>query len=390
MLPTDASPTSQRTILVVDDDPGPSGVLARILQDDGYLVLACESGPEALALVAQAPPDLILLDIDMPEMSGYEVCERLQASDGAKGIPVLFVSGRTRPEDTVAAFRAGGVDYISKPFQPTEVLARVRTHVRLRALQHALAEENERLEAAVAARTRELAEAHKRLATLDRTKDDFLRIISHELRTPLNGVLGITEVVFGDLPPTRDNDELRRAYNESRQRIESLLDEALTLADLDIGNRALPIRAVRVAGVVRRAAELSAGLAQERGATVTAVTDETNTVQGDEEWLVKALHALITATLRLAPVGAALRVWSETGAAPRIVIESAGTVVPEAVIATLFETFLIREADTPGGGVGLGPPMAHRILSLFGAQVEAANHERDRFRFTICWSGGAS
>jgi two-component system sensor histidine kinase/response regulator len=378
----------QRAILIVDDDPGTAGVLGHILRRDGYLVLTCSSGPAALVAVAHAPPDLILLDIDMPEMTGYEVCERLKAADGVADIPVLFVSGRSDPEDTIAAFRAGAVDYVSKPFQTAEISARIRTHLQLRDLRRALEEKNEQLEAAVAARTRELADAHKRLVMLDQTKDEFLRIISHELRTPLNGVLGISEIVFDELPASTENDELRQAYDESRQRIESLLDEALTLADLDIGKRMLPIRPVPVRDILKRAADLVDGLARSRQVAVHVAAPGASTVPGDEDWLVKALHALLTAAVRLSGAGASIHIRAEDGDVARaIVIEGAGSALPETVISNLFETFSVRESDTPDGGVGLGPPMARRILSLFDASVTAVNIGPGGFRFTVSWTG---
>jgi DNA-binding response OmpR family regulator len=122
-------------ILVVDDAPANLQVLAGMLKDRGYKVRPVPGGKLALLAARRDPPDLILLDINMPEMNGYEVCEHLKADDILKGIPVIFISALTEQLDKVKAFATGGVDYITKPFQMEELHARVETHLKLRRLQ---------------------------------------------------------------------------------------------------------------------------------------------------------------------------------------------------------------------------------------------------------------
>src|SRR5450631_2904658 len=123
------------SILVVDDTSANLQVLAGMLKERGYKVRPVPSGKLALLAAQRDPPDLILLDINMPEMNGYEVCEHLKADDNLKGIPIIFISGLTESLDKVKAFAIGGVDYITKPFQIEELHARVETHLKLRRLQ---------------------------------------------------------------------------------------------------------------------------------------------------------------------------------------------------------------------------------------------------------------
>src|SRR6202047_1072413 len=125
-------------IMAVDDNPANLRLLEGMLRQQGYQVRSFPRGRLALAAAAENPPDLILLDINMPEMTGYEVCERLKADEKLAGIPVIFLSALAETEDKVRAFRSGGVDYISKPFQVDEVQARVETHLRLHRLHRAL------------------------------------------------------------------------------------------------------------------------------------------------------------------------------------------------------------------------------------------------------------
>src|ERR1700676_5399716 len=135
-------------ILVVDDTPANLQVLAGMLKDRGYKVRPVPSGKLALLAAGRDPPDLILLDINMPEMNGYEVCEHLKADDQLKGIPVIFISALTEQLDKVKAFAIGGVDYLTKPFQMEEMHARVETHLKLRRLQIELEEYSRHLELA--------------------------------------------------------------------------------------------------------------------------------------------------------------------------------------------------------------------------------------------------
>ena len=144
--------SAQADIMIVDDNPSNQKLLGDMLSQQGYGVSSFPLGRLALAAAMRELPSLILLDINMPEMNGYEVCERLKSSPQLAGIPVIFLSALTEVEDKVKAFRSGAVDYISKPFQVEEVRARVETHLKLHSLQQALKLQNEHLEEAVADR----------------------------------------------------------------------------------------------------------------------------------------------------------------------------------------------------------------------------------------------
>src|SRR5262245_9875385 len=132
--------TPAASVLVVDDTIENLRLLANMLEEHGYEVRPVTSGRQAVQAAERDPPDLILLDITMPEMDGFEVCRRLRAREGSKDVPVIFLTALTDTADKVRAFDMGGVDYITKPFQFEEVLARVRTHVALKRAQAALAD----------------------------------------------------------------------------------------------------------------------------------------------------------------------------------------------------------------------------------------------------------
>ncbi|MFH0976471.1 MAG: HD domain-containing phosphohydrolase [Spirochaetota bacterium] len=163
-------------ILIVDDTPANLELLASMLKIKGYKARPALTGQLALQAAKNDPPDLILLDIAMPNMNGFEVCKTLKEDTDLRDIPVIFISGLTETKEKMEAFSSGGVDYITKPFQFEEVMARVATHLKLRRLQMEMKEYNEKLEKIVEAQVREILESQMAtifaLAKLAESRDD--------------------------------------------------------------------------------------------------------------------------------------------------------------------------------------------------------------------------
>ena len=196
------------TILIVDDNPNNLRVLEGILHSAGYKVRPALNGESALRAATVAPPDLVLLDIRMPGMDGYEVCRRFREEAATRDLPVIFISALQEIEDKVEAFRAGGLDYIVKPFQADEVLARVRTHMELAQARRLLALSNERLEQLVAVRTEALRQSNASLERSMREEQALRQLLalSHaepDLKAYLEGALQRVTEIFGWQAPER-------------------------------------------------------------------------------------------------------------------------------------------------------------------------------------------
>ncbi len=140
---------SDSSILIVDDNPDNLRLLTRLLSEHNYKVRVAPNGKRALATIRKEPPDLVMLDIMMPGMDGFEVCRQLKEDEQTAGIPVIFVSAIHVTIDKVKAFSLGGVDYITKPFKTEEVLARLNTHLSLRSLQQQMEKKNSELQKAL-------------------------------------------------------------------------------------------------------------------------------------------------------------------------------------------------------------------------------------------------
>lgn len=381
---TDLHAAGTAKIMIVDDNPANLKLLEDMLRQQGHEVQAFPRGRLALAAAARNPPDLILLDINMPEMNGYEVCERLKDSEEISKIPVIFLSALTETKDKVTAFRSGAVDYISKPFQFEEVQARVETHIELYNLQRALRMQNQDLEAVVASRTKELASANERLTILDRAKDDFLRLIAHEFRTPLNGLLGVADLILAGTQESEHNQELQSLFDRCRSRITTLLDDALLFTQIDMTGDRFKCTPVSLSGALGLAIVMTTEFAESREVQFTPELGDLGRVWGNQELLVRALHSLLETAVKFSHRGEKVRLWCESERGYRkFVIESVGRSIPTRALPKFFDLFSIGETILPGGDLGIAAPLASRILALIGATVSVENRQVPGIRLTV-------
>ena len=263
------------TIMVVDDAPASLRLLELILCSDGHRVFAFPSGDLALEAAARDRPDLVLLDIDMPGMDGYEVCRRLKADEQLRDVPVIFVSAMEQTDCRVQAFRAGGVDYVSKPFQVEEVEARVGVHLRMRRLQQ------------------ELSERYERLQELQDLKDNLMHMIVHDLRSPLMGIVGNAQLLRLDGGPRGESETpyLDR-IERSAQTVTDMITELEDVTRLEEGTMPLHETSVDVVEIVHEAVASLGTLGARRGLALD-LPDEPVELSCDSELVRRVIANLL-------------------------------------------------------------------------------------------------
>ncbi len=367
---------NRANILVVDDTPENLRMMVQLLSELYGNVRPTTSGKAALIAVAKKLPDLILLDARMPEMDGYEVCRRLKQQAESKDIPVIFISSLDETEDKVKAFQAGGVDYVTKPFQIDEVLARVSAHLQIHRLQQALVGQNEQLEKMVDKRTQQLSEANSKLSVLSEAKSDFLNLISHELRTPLNGLLGAMDLALAEIENHTLAADLKGIYEASRQRLLALLENALLLSQMQVQSGHFSSNTSSLDDVLQAACQEATNLADPHVVKLTQIPSGLGQVVGDWVFLNKALLCLIETVVKFAKPGEEIQIQGHpfaTGVC--LVMECRGHSLPEAELPHFFEALSVSKTLKQGGDLGLAPSVAARIISLLGGRIQIRNRQ---------------
>jgi two-component system sensor histidine kinase/response regulator len=223
--------TTDFSILIVDDFPGNIQVLGTALLPLGYKLEFATQGKQALDWVKRKQFDLILLDVMMPGLSGFDVCKVIRQMPEYDDVPVIFLTAEKQNKSLIEGFDSGAQDYLTKPFETNELLARVKTQLQLRASKKLLNDINNNLEELVAERTAELTAAKKELEELDAVKNDFLRLLSHEIRTPLNGIHGSISLMKGQ-PLSEDMSLFLGVLDHSYKRLEKFTFKALDISEI--------------------------------------------------------------------------------------------------------------------------------------------------------------
>ena len=226
------------SILIVDDNAHNLQVLGKLLQENKYEIEFATNGKAALEWLKAKQFDLILLDINMPGMTGFEVCTKIRSNPDLNNVPVIFLSAETERESILKGFELGAQDYLTKPFDSRELLVRVRTHLILKDSLEKLEKLNKSLEEKVIDRTQQLKDANVKLEALnlklldlDKVKTEFLNLISHEIRTPLNGIIGPLELLKEPVS-TSEISDLVEVLDISVRRLERFALNAILITRL--------------------------------------------------------------------------------------------------------------------------------------------------------------
>lgn len=354
-------------ILIVDDTPNNLRLLSSMLARQGYEVRSAISGSVALMAVRTVPLDLILLDINMPKMNGYEVCERLKADPETREIPVIFLSALGEPLDKVQAFQVGGVDYITKPFQVEEVLARVENHLTLRRVQI-------ELQRAKAEALRALAQEQE----LNRLKTEFVSMISHDFRTPLTSIQGFAELVhYGGEAVT---EEMRDRYfgkiDAAVEHMLYLLDEVLLIGSIEAGKTQCQLAIVEIEKFCRDICE-ALELSDEKQHPIYFSSDQCcNTIEVDQVLLRRILTNLLSNAIKYSNQNSPvyLKVYCDER---NVVFEikDEGIGIPIENQPRLFTTFYRCSNVGQIKGTGLGLAVVKKCVDVHQGEIHLESQE---------------
>ena len=349
------------TVLMVDDSPANLALLAGLLGRKGYRVTAAASGPLALESARAEPPDLILLDINMPGMNGYEVCTLLKSDEALKDIPVIFLSALHETIDKVRAFGAGGVDYVSKPFQFAEVEARVATHLELRRQR------------------RQLEETNRRLRELEDLRDSLVHMIIHDLRSPLTGIY----LSLGLLKDDKDNvlTETSQYYvatgMNSTQKMVVMVSDVLDTSKMEAGQMKLHPATWDLRVVLEEAMAASRSLAEAREIRFSR-PEHPMPVHADKDILLRIVQNLLANALTFTrDEGVVVLALAAAGANVRVSVQDRGPGIAVAYREKIFEKFAQVEvrANRQRYSTGLGLTFCKLAVEAHGGTIGVESEE---------------
>lgn len=351
------SPTnkSKQEILVVDDTPDNLRLLSAILTQQNYEVRKALNSTRAISSVKADAPDIILLDIKMPGMNGYDVCRALKADPETREIPVIFISALDDALDKVQAFSVGGVDYITKPFQEAEVLARIENQLYLRELQAQLKAQN-----------KELARSNQEL-------QQFAQIVSHDLQQPLQSMTGYAKIIamqYGELLDDDANQHLTNIF-DAGNRMQRLIKDLLGYAK--IGRQQEIFTSVNCTIALEQALRNLDNAIVESGAKLRSRS--LPTILGNETQLIQLFQNLIGNSIKF--VNPTIRPEVSISATLQgdqywlFEVRDNGIGIPEDRLDQIFESFqrLHSSKQYPGSGIGLAT--CKKIVENHGGEIWA-------------------
>ncbi|HEY9646317.1 MAG TPA: response regulator, partial [Chroococcidiopsis sp.] len=355
-------------ILLVDDTPDNLRVLSAMLTNQGFEVRKALNGQRAIASVQADPPDLILLDIKMPEMDGYTVCQRLKSDPQTQEVPVIFISALDDALDKVRAFAVGGVDYVTKPFQEIEVLARIEHQLRIQRLQRQLVEQNQ-----------ELARSNREL-------EQFAYVVSHDLQQPLQSVTGFVRLIQLKHQAYLDDvalDYLNRIH-DTGSRMQHLIQDLLAYSK--VSNQPQEMQPIDCNLLLEKVLQnLQIAIANKQA---VLSYDTLPTVMGTETQLIQLLQNLISNAIK----------FTHPNVTPHVKISAIkqdnqwlfgvhdnGIGIDPNSIERIFEIFQRTQSAKNYPGTGIGLATCRKIVENHGGRIWVSSqlNAGTTFYFTI-------
>lgn len=388
------SQREQPRVLYVEDDPASRALVQRILAAEGYAVEAVEDGVTALEVAQRVQPDLILMDINIGGLDGYEVTTRLRSVEKMEEVPIIAVTAATLHGDRERALIAGCDGYIAKPIDVDRFPDQVRAYLEgLKEEINSPEEEakhlkaySQRLVKRLEKRVRQLEEAHAELRRVDKMKSDFILLASHELRTPLTSIYGYVQMLLQQTEIPGDPDEqgsprqMLQAIADASQRLHRVFDEIRNVSLIDADRLELAQNPLRLDPLIRTVVEdlQSFGRSRDIEFEFRGLSD-LPIIRGDAQRLHQALWNVISNAMKYTPDGGQIRIEGrQIEETVHITVHDDGVGIPLEEQERIFDRFYVLE-DTSlhrssktsfkGGGLGLGLPVTKGIVEAHGGKV---------------------
>lgn len=274
-------------VLIVDDTPANIDVLDLFLEKEGYKISVAQSGESALDLAGRISPDLILLDVMMPGIDGFETCLRLKANEKTQDIPIIFITARNEPTDIVKGFSVGGVDYITKPFSQEEVCARINLHLKLKTLMADLEAKN------------------SKLAQLNDLKNKFLGMASHDLRNPISTIQGFSQIMLdhGDTLAEDEKKEFLQSIHKVSRDMLALLGDLLNISTIESGKLDLQLKPGSLKQLVGERIRMYQVMAERKNIATHMDIEEIPVFSFDAHRISQVIDNLLSNAIKFSPTG---------------------------------------------------------------------------------------
>lgn len=361
-----------RKILLVDDDRLNLRILRGILQNEGYVLAEADSAESAMTKYEEFQPDLVLFDVILPGMDGFEACRELRKRYGGQAAPVMFITAKQESDSVVEGFGAGGVDYVMKPFRQKEVVARIRTHLHIRLLM----DQQQTLVS--------------QLSKANADKNKFLGMAAHDLRNPLASIRGLAEFLSDGTvgPLSADQRELIDLIHQASQGMVTLVNDLLDVATIESGELKLHPAPASLADLVEKSITLNAlESARKRTQIVCTERPVAPPIIVDAEKIRQVIDNLLSNAVKYSPPASTIRVSLalKDDGTQVICVRDQGPGIPENEHDRLFKDFSRLSARPTGGekSTGLGLAICRKIVEAHHGTIVAENHPAGGCEFRV-------
>lgn len=380
------------SILIVDDNPRNLQLMSSLLKEHGYKLFVTNSGENALVFLEQTIPDLILLDIMMPGMSGFEVCRRIKGNSRLKSVPVIFLTAKNEVEDVVEGFEAGAVDYVTKPFNSREVLVRISTHLQLQQASRKLAEQNRELEVlndSMQVSRAIIEEDKKHLEQLNKEKNRFFSIIAHDLRSPISGLLGLSEIIrtqAGNISQEELKEYAGLLYDASSE-VYNLLENLLDWSRTQMNVMSYSPEKFLLKPAINEALKALRQEWEKKNQQLSVECSDDLELVADLNMIKTVVRNLTSNAVKFTPPGGKISIVASSSPDGQIIISVSdnGIGMSEEMLQDIFSLNLKASREGTGGekSTGLGLLICKDFVERHGGTLSAESREGSGSTFTI-------